>query len=273
VLTSRLLLDTPGLNIAEVRCTGQHAQWSPPEPITAFAIVLPRRGVFHRRVAGVQGLVDPATGYVEMPGTEQEIAHPAGGDLCTTITLPIPDGHVPAPAGPVHVSPWLSAAHRLLITQASSGADVVKLTDLATELVAAVLTATPSLHGSTRAHRRLADETRQILAGEPNCPLPELAHRLAVSPWHLSRVFHQTTGVTLRQFRIRLRTTAALDLLVTESRSLAMIAADTGFTDQAHLTRTLRAQTGQPPGRLRALLKTVNKAQPHGTTSPAADSE
>jgi AraC-like DNA-binding protein len=63
--------------------------------------------------------------------------------------------------------------------------------------------------------------------------------------------------VTLSRYRIRLRASAALERLAAGQRSLATLAADLGFADQAHLTRTLRAETGLPPGRLRALLATA----------------
>nr|WP_231921066.1 AraC family transcriptional regulator [Micromonospora narathiwatensis] len=36
--------------------------------------------------------------------------------------------------------------------------------------------------------------------------------------------------------------------------SLAGLAAELGFADQAHLTRTVRAQLGHTPGQLRRLL-------------------
>jgi transcriptional regulator GlxA family with amidase domain len=41
---------------------------------------------------------------------------------------------------------------------------------------------------------------------------------------------------------------------------LADIAATSGFADQAHLTRTLRAATGAPPSRLRQQIKSVQDA-------------
>jgi AraC-like DNA-binding protein len=251
-----VLLDAEGVRVAEVRCPGDHTRWSPTEQVTEFGIVLPRRGVFRRRVDGRESLVDPATGYLQLAGAEQEVAHPAGGDLCTSITLAIRDGDpVPPASRPVNVSARLSLRHRLLISQARAGVDAVELGDLAIELATAVLASLAPELGKGP-HERLVDRAREVLAAEPTCALPEVAERLAVSPYHLSRVFHRTTGVTLRRYRIRLRTVAALDALADDrSRGLAAIAAELGFADQAHLTRTLREETGQPPGRLRALLR------------------
>ena len=46
----------------------------------------------------------------------------------------------------------------------------------------------------------------------------------------------------------------ALERLGEGERDLARLAVDTGFADQAHLTRRVRTETGDTPGRLRALL-------------------
>jgi AraC-like DNA-binding protein len=261
VLVHRVLAESSALRVTEVCCSGGHSRWSPPELATSFAIVLPRRGVFRRRVAGTTAVIDPATGYVQVPGTEQQISHPAGGDVCTTITFSTwaDHDHPAVSDGPARLTPRLGLAHRLLLARAAR-ADPVELADLATDLAAAVLAGGQQPRGHTPAQRDLVDGARAILAAEPGCPLPEVAGRLAVSPWYLSRLFHDVTGTTLRRFRIRLRVIAALDRLAAlddgtaAPPSLAALATEVGFADQAHLTRVLRAETGQPPGRLRSLL-------------------
>lgn len=269
-------MDTPDLRVAEVHCPGSHRGWSDPEPIGRLAVVLPRRGAFVRRVAGVSTLVDRATGYVQVPGTEQEIAHPAGGDMCTTIALPELATGEPIRTGPVHVTARVGLAHRLLVTRASAGADQLELVDLATDIAAAVLGGAPIPAGPGHSGRRIADGAREILAIEPACPLPEIARRLAVSPSYLSRVFHHVTGTTLRRYRLRLRVIAGLDLLAAGGGggSLAAVAAEAGFADQAHLTRVMAAELGQPPGRLRSLLGAAAGSRtrngcPHPTPSSA----
>jgi AraC-like DNA-binding protein len=264
VLSRRLLVETPELRVAEVRCSGQGARWSAPEPISGFGVVLPRRGVFVRRVDGVERTVDPLTGYVQRPDTEQQMAHPAGGDVCTSIWLASPAARSGTgwTAGAVHVRPRIGLAHRLLVRRAAAGADPVELVDLAGEIVAAVLGGpAPERAGEAGEGSRTVDGAREILTAEPGCPLPELARRLEVSPWHLSRMFHRTVGITLRRYRVRLRTTAALDLLAAEQHSLGEIAAAVGFADQAHMTRSLRAELGRSPGRLRALLSEARGSQ------------
>jgi AraC-like DNA-binding protein len=266
VLSHRTLVDAPGLRVAEVTCPGHGTRWSAPEPVTAFGIVLVRRGAYRRRVRGRESVVDPGTAYLQVPGTEHEIAHPAGADLCTSITLDTitldtitpgtaePD--LPSRLDPIQLDPRVGLAHRLLLARADAGVNRVTLTDLATELTGAVLAAMSRAREADRGStdRRLVDAARELMAIDPDRPLPELARRLAVSPYHLSRVFHRVAGVTLSRYRIRLRTNAALERLSEGERGLAALAADLGFADQAHLTRTLRAETGMPPGQVRALL-------------------
>jgi AraC-like DNA-binding protein len=266
VLSHRTLVDAPGLRVAEVACPGHGTRWSTPEPVTAFGIVLVRRGAYRRRVRGRESVVDPGTAYLQLPGTEHEIAHPAGADLCTSITLdaimldaitlgtagPEP----PSRLDPIQLDPRVGLAHRMLLARADAGADRVTLTDLAAELTGTVLAAMSRDRQADRrpTDRRLTDAARELLAIDPDRPLPELARRLAVSPYHLSRVFHRVSGVTLSRYRIRLRTDAALERLSAGEPGLAALAADLGFADQAHLTRTLRAETGLAPGQVRALL-------------------
>jgi AraC-like DNA-binding protein len=252
-----MLVDAPGLRVAEVTCPGHGTRWSVPEPVTEFGIVLVRRGAYRRRVRGSESVVDPGTAYLQLPGTEDQFAHPAGADLCTSITLDPAEHDLPSRLDPVQLDPRVGLAHRLLLARAKAGADPVTLTDLATELthiVLAVMSRPREAARRPRTDQRLADAARELMAIDPGRPLPELARRLAVSPYHLSRVFHRTAGVTLSRYRIRLRTNAALERLSAGGSGLATLAADLGFADQAHLTRTLRAETGLPPGQVRALL-------------------
>jgi AraC-like DNA-binding protein len=105
-----------------------------------------------------------------------------------------------------------------------------------------------------RARRRLARDAREALAAAPGRPLPALASQLGTSPHHLSRVFHAHTGHTLAQHRLLLRARAAMARIAEGEDSLARLAAELGFADQSHLTRTIRRQTGHTPTQLRRLL-------------------
>jgi transcriptional regulator GlxA family with amidase domain len=93
-----------------------------------------------------------------------------------------------------------------------------------------------------------------LLAEEPRSSLVHLARALSVSPHHLSRVFSEQTGSTVSSHRRRIRVRAVLDRLGHGEHDLARLAADVGFADHGHLTRSVRRETGATPSRLRELL-------------------
>ncbi|MCA2216721.1 helix-turn-helix domain-containing protein [Jidongwangia harbinensis] len=249
------LLEIPGLRAAAVRCRGGPG-WSAEERVETAAVVLVRRGIFLRRVGGAVSAADPTIGYVQRPGDWQQVTHPAGGDVCTTLTVPPEVADRVAHAGPVLVTPAADLAHRRLLAAArpdrpppgSRRHGLVDVLDLAAEVLAGLLPA-------PRPVPRLADEVRAALHTDPDLGLDDLARLVHRSPWHVSRVFHRATGTTLSTYRRRLRVRAVLDALADPGRpDLATLAAQHGFADQAHLTRALRREIQMPPGAARRLL-------------------
>ena len=61
---------------------------------------------------------------------------------------------------------------------------------------------------------------------------------------------------------MRLRVLRALDRLRDRGVPLAEVAADCGFADHAHMTRSLRRHLGTTPSRLRAELDEQRVVQP-----------
>ena len=257
-----LLLDVPGLAIAEVRCRGESTGWSPEEPIERFAMVLVQRGRFQRRVDGFDRFVDAAVGYVQWPGSVQQIAHPQGGDVCTVL---VPAGSMLGDLidrvglqETVFTSPGFDLAHRMVVTLARQGADRFEITERASLLMGEVLVAFGS-QGLDRAvtvsfrARSLADDVRQAIDRDPGLHLDELADLTGRSVFHLSRTFRRVTGLTISRYRRRIRLRRAIDRLSAGDRDLARLAADLGFADQAHLTRSLRTEIEITPGRLRGM--------------------
>jgi AraC family transcriptional regulator len=82
----------------------------------------------------------------------------------------------------------------------------------------------------------------------------QLAATLDIDPLHLSRCFRQTFGCSpgdlLRQCRVH----HAAELLRNRNASLAEVALDSGFADQAQLTKTFKRITGVTPGQYRKLI-------------------
>jgi len=239
VLEHQVLLESPVARVAAVRCPGGHA-WSPEEEVGGAALVLIRRGVFLRRADGRAALSDVTTGYCQRRGEAQQIAHPDGGDVCTSIH--ISDDLADRFDARRHVPPAADLVHRRLLS-----AHPADRADLTADLIAELLPV-----GRVGAHP-LIDEVRGLLHADPASDLGDLASAVGWSPWYLSRVFHRETGCTLNTYRRRLRVRAALDELP-DSPDLAALAVRVGFADQAHLTRAVRAETGSTPAALRRAL-------------------
>jgi AraC family transcriptional regulator len=112
----------------------------------------------------------------------------------------------------------------------------------------------PRTEQTRRKRRELVETVKQLLAASPPQPasLTTLAERLDTSPFHLTRLFRQETGVPLHQYHTRLRVTAALDRLAESSATLSAIGLDFGFSSHSHFTAAFRSVFGVPPSRVRA---------------------
>ena len=245
----------PGYAVSVVECADDHTGWSPAEVSPAYRMVLVRRGRFRRRAGGVVADADRTVAYLAKPGDEECFAHPAGGDTCTAVSFGVElwsrlAGDRPVrPA--VYVDGALELAHRRAVASAADP-DYA----LAEELLVLVRRAVTRATGSTRDDRELVARAREAIGSdEPAAAgLFPLAEALGVSPYRLSRAFPRELGVSVTRYRNRVRVGRALERLEAGERQLAVLAADLGFADQAHLTRTVREHTGTTPGVMRRLL-------------------
>lgn len=77
--------------------------------------------------------------------------------------------------------------------------------------------------------------------------LAELAAIAHLSPYYFTRLFKQSTGVTPHQFVIRCRVERAKALLLAGKGSIAEIAQQVGFANQAHLNVHIKRLLGVTP--------------------------
>lgn len=77
--------------------------------------------------------------------------------------------------------------------------------------------------------------------------IAEMAETVGLSESWFASVFKQTTGNTPLQWQLSRRIELAKKLLLESDLAVAAIAAQLGFTDQAHLTRTFRQFVGDTP--------------------------
>lgn len=80
-----------------------------------------------------------------------------------------------------------------------------------------------------------------------NIRIEELADLTGLSQSYFSHAFKASTGLPPHQWQMKARIDRVKTLLRNRSLSLTEIAAETGFSDPAHFTRTFRRQTGASP--------------------------
>jgi AraC family transcriptional regulator len=97
--------------------------------------------------------------------------------------------------------------------------------------------------------KRIADYLQDNYAKK--MPLAELASIAGVHPAYMARHFHKTYACTIGDYVRAVRVDRALADLLHSDRPAADIAAEHGFSDQSHLSRLVRSQTGQTPGQWR----------------------
>jgi len=95
------------------------------------------------------------------------------------------------------------------------------------------------------------DLLAQALAADPALAITGWADAAGLDPASVSRGFARAYGVSPKRFRLELRTRAAVRALAGWHGTLAALAAEHGFADQAHLARATLGLTGRTPSQLR----------------------
>lgn len=237
-------------------------------------IVLVRTGRFGRRVRGRSTVVDSTQGYIDYPGDDERIEHlGCVGHRCTALTLR-PDllpvmfrVRARLSPGEFRTSPAIDLAHRLLLAECRRGSDSAQIQHMAVALVTdlfaswAQSAACPHRVGTRAATRRVVDIARELVTTSSLRPsLRSVATTANVSPQYLTRVFRKGTGLTLSQYRNRVRVRLALEMLGEEVNDLKWIANDLGFFDRAHFWKVLMAEVGLPPHAVRRMLSSLGSS-------------
>lgn len=91
--------------------------------------------------------------------------------------------------------------------------------------------------------------------GPSDCRLSvaDMAHTVGLSESWFANVFKQTTGKTPLQWQLAKRIEHAQKMLSESDLTVADIAAQLGFSDQAHFTKTFRQVAGETPAAWRRL--------------------
>ncbi|WIG92954.1 AraC family transcriptional regulator [Myxococcus sp. SDU36] len=119
------------------------------------------------------------------------------------------------------------------------------------------------------APREVRERLEQVMRDDLLHPwtLEETAQRLALSRRGLQRALQQE-GTTFSQTLQRVRVGAAHALLADARLTLTDVAFCTGFSDQAHFSRTFRKHNDVPPSALRELVLTRSVTASRSNKSP-----
>jgi AraC family transcriptional regulator len=100
--------------------------------------------------------------------------------------------------------------------------------------------------------RKVEDYVHEHLADDMS--LDSLAELAELSPFHFSRVFKQTTGMSPLQFVTRERITRAQQLIRETKRSVIEIGLDVGYKNPSHFAQVFRKVVGVTPTEFRSAL-------------------
>lgn len=107
----------------------------------------------------------------------------------------------------------------------------------------------PEENGALRPDAALAAQVDKIIEKQYNhkLTLPLLASTLAVSPYHLQRVYKQVTGYSPAEKTERVRLNHALRLLLQSAATVTEIGAAVGYGNPSHFTSWFSRRTGISP--------------------------
>jgi AraC family transcriptional regulator len=277
----RWLRRTPVVEIVDWRCSGHAEPFAPEEWSDAHEVVVARAGVYARRLAGEEMLVEPGSVTFSHPGEAYRVRHPVpGGDVCSAFRLRADvarellrvtdpgaaDRQVPRfPAAATTVDGRSYLLHRLAVHAAAEpAATPIEVEERAlrflVEAVASASAGAPARRRASIGHktRRQVEQAwcaREVLARRyrERLALTDLARDVGCSPFHLSRLFTAVVGLPIHRTVLRFRLRDALERLLATRDGIAAVAYATGFASHSHLTDAFRREYGCPPSAVRRL--------------------
>ena len=197
---------------------------------------------------------DVGPGTVRISGaTRHDIDFGRDGATCLVMEVDLRSSALPRPE-------FIEGDERLLrlaegISRLSKQHDplsVIRKDDLATEFVAQI---ERRLRGQGGPPPPWLERARELLHdSNGGASVTDIAREAGVHRVHVARTFRDHYGMSVTAYARKLRVHAALTMLATSSMPLSRLALESGYADQSHFTREIRAATGATPRAVRESL-------------------
>jgi AraC family transcriptional regulator len=286
-LSIQPLHHSASVSVYDVCCRPRDVQRGAEEWSLVHQVVFPRRGIFERETGGRRLLADATQVLFFNREEGYRVAHPGGcGDDCTVFAF---DDRLSREAVEEWDPAWAESSDRLFRFQqiasdarafwwqdvlrqaARAGAgQQLKLDEAAFGLLRSVLQSGYQQQGleprrgqpavphspTSRLHVEQVQRTQLLLARRfaEDLSLEALAQAAHCSSFHLARLFRAQCGVSMHEYRHRLRLREAVRRLAEGEADLSALALSLGFSSHSHFSDAFRRAFGLSPSRSRAWL-------------------
>jgi AraC family transcriptional regulator len=267
------------VSISDVRCRPHCRECGGEECSETHQMVFVRAGVFVKRQGRRELVADPNQVLFFNRHEPYRVSHPVGdGDDCTAFTFSLKllrevielfSPHVSGQQ-PFEFEQTLSGQRNFLLHQRlrrfllAGEKDNLAVEEAALHLLAAVIADVYQARGvrprpcraaTAEAHQEQAEATRLLVALRfaEDLTLDDIARSVHCSPFHLARVFRGQSGLSIHQYRHRLRLRATLQRIEAGAIDLTRLALDSGFSSHSHFTDAFHRAFGLSPSACRNL--------------------
>lgn len=275
----RELLATADVAVGQFRCAPTQANFSHAGAITRHCFAFPRRGVWIEHDGARPFVADPTriTLYNPKQVYQRRPLDPVGdhsewiavSDAVARDVVALYDrAAAESPSrvfryayGPARSDLYLRQRRLYQYVRRRPDPDLLLVEECALSLFASAIAdlyqraGTPSeTHAQPRRqHRDIVEDACAYLnrTFTHNHSLRAIARAVGTSVFHLCRIFHRSTGLTLHAYRQHLRLRAALEPLERQDADLLTVALDLGYCGHSHFTAAFRRQFGVVPSKLR----------------------
>ena len=282
----RTLHESPIISVLDYCCHSAQGGPGREEDSESNNIVLMRHGAFAKHFASRSITADVNQAIFFSKGSSYRVSHPSDcGDRGTVFSVsprvlndivreldPSVDEHPDHPfqfiTGPC--SSDVFVRHRRLVQRLEQAemqpleplwADVTALQLVADVLESAFakrgLARKSKRQGTAKDHAERAEAAKSYLATRltERVTLEDVAEAIAVSPFHLARIFQAQTGVPLHRYLMQLRLRVALERLGEGNCDLTELALELGYSSHSHFTDAFKREFGRTPSEEKATRK------------------